>query len=58
MFNGIIYNTGKVVKVNKRLKGINIFLQSNIKIYKSKSLGMSISCDGVCLTLISKKKTF
>ena len=56
MFNGIIYKTGKVVKVNKRPKGINIFLQSNLKIYKTKPLGMSISCDGVCLTLISKKK--
>ena len=55
MFNGIIYNTGRVIKINKRSKGINLFLKSNIKL-KKKSLGTSISCDGVCLTLISKKK--
>ena len=55
MFNGIIYNTGRVIKINKRSKGINLFLKSKIKL-NQKSLGTSISCDGVCLTLISKKK--
>ena len=35
-------------------KGINLFVNSNISV-KSKDLGISISCDGVCLTLISKK---
>ncbi len=56
MFNGIIYNVGKVVRIDKRSKGINLFLKSNLKLYKKKTIGMSISCDGVCLTLISKKK--
>ena len=56
MFNGIIYNVGKVIRINKRSKGINLFLKSNLKLYKKKTIGMSISCDGVCLTLISKKK--
>ena len=55
MFNGIIYNTGNVEKIIKRENGINIFLKSNLKISKKK-IGMSISCDGVCLTLISYKK--
>ena len=54
MFNGIIYSTGIIEKINKREKGINIFLKSNLKINK-KNLGMSISCDGVCLTLMSIK---
>jgi len=54
MFNGIIFNKGKVIKINKRKKGINLFLKTNIKISK-KDLGISISCDGVCLTLISYK---
>ena len=27
MFNGIIYNTGNVIKINKRSKGINIFFK-------------------------------
>ena len=55
MFNGIIFNKGTVTKVIKRKKGVNIFLRSNIKLSK-KDLGLSISCDGVCLTLISCKK--
>ena len=54
MFNGIIYNSGVIKKINNREKGINIFLRSNLKVNK-KNLGMSISCDGVCLTLISIK---
>ena len=55
MFNGIIFNKGKIIDISKRNKGINIFIKSNIKI-SSKQLGVSISCDGVCLTLISYKK--
>ena len=54
MFNGIIFNKGTVTKVEKRKKGINLFLRSTIKLSK-KDLGISISCDGVCLTLISFK---
>jgi len=55
MFNGIIFNKGTVKKVVKRKKGVNLFLRSNIKLSK-KNLGLSVSCDGVCLTLISYKK--
>ena len=57
MFNGIIFNNGVVDKIDKRAKGINLFIKSIIPI-KYKDLGISISCDGVCLTLISfKNKT-
>ena len=52
MFNGIILNQGIVKKIAKRRKGINIFIKSSLKVGKT-SIGMSISCDGVCLTLIS-----
>ena len=52
MFNGIILNLGIVKKIAKRSKGINIFVKSSSKIGKT-SIGMSISCDGVCLTLIT-----
>ena len=55
MFNGIIFNKGTVVDIFKRSKGINIFLKSNLKL-NNKDVGMSIACDGVCLTLISIKK--
>ena len=54
MFNGIIFNQGIVHKIIKRNKGINLFIKSNLPI-KYKDIGISISCDGVCLTLISKK---
>jgi len=54
MFNGIIFNQGKVDRILNRKKGINLFIKSNIPI-KSKDLGISISCDGTCLTLVSKK---
>ena len=54
MFNGIIYNQGFVSKIKKRSKGINLFIKSNLKISK-KDIGLSIACDGVCLTLISYK---
>ena len=52
MFNGIIFYQGQVKKITKRKKGINIFIYSKLKISK-KDIGMSISCDGVCLTLIN-----
>ena len=52
MFNGIIFNQGKIKKIIKRKKGSNLFLKSNLKLSK-KDLGISICCDGVCLTLIS-----
>ncbi len=55
MFNGIIFNQGVVIKIERRKKGINLFLKSNLKLKKN-NIGMSISCDGVCLTLISLKK--
>ena len=59
MFNGIIYNTGKVISVKKTKKSIFIGVQSNIT-FKKKDLGSSISCNGVCLTLvrINKKKIY
>jgi riboflavin synthase len=54
MFNGIIFNQGVVNKITKRKKGANIFLKSNLIIGK-KDIGVSISCDGVCLTLMNIK---
>ena len=54
MFNGIIYNQGVITKIIKRPKGLNIFVKSNLKISKN-DIGLSVACDGVCLTLISYK---
>lgn len=54
MFNGIIFNKGTIKEILKRPKGINIFIKSDIKLSK-KDIGVSVACDGVCLTLISIK---
>jgi len=54
MFNGIIYNQGTVTKIIKRPKGLNIFVKSSLKV-SNKDIGLSVACDGVCLTLISFK---
>ena len=55
MFNGIIFNQGLVKRIKRHKNGINLYLKSNLKVTK-KSLGSSIACDGVCLTLISVRK--
>ena len=59
MFNGIIFNTGKVKSIIKKGNSIYVGIQTNIKLTK-KDLGSSICCDGVCLTLdnIIKNKIF
>ena len=55
MFNGIIFNQGIVKEIIKRPKGFNIFIKSNLKL-TDKNIGISVACDGVCLTLITMKK--
>jgi riboflavin synthase len=55
MFNGIIFKQGIIKKINKRATGVNIFIKSDLKL-TNKDVGVSVSCDGVCLTLISIKK--
>ena len=54
MFNGIIFNKGSITKILKRPKGINIFIKSDLKL-SMRDIGISVACDGVCLTLISIK---
>ena len=54
MFNGIIYNTGRIKSVKKYKNSIFIGIESNLKFAK-KDLGSSISCNGVCLTLVAIK---
>ena len=55
MFNGIIQNIGIVRELNCRNKGVQLLIKSDIKL-KKKENGLSISCDGVCLTLESFKR--
>ena len=54
MFNGIIFNKGIIKKISKRSNGINIFIKSDLKL-NSKDIGVSVACDGVCLTMLQIK---
>ena len=59
MFNGIIYNQGKVINTFKNPRYISgslvIEIESDIKFNKN-DIGESVCCNGVCLTLIRIKK--
>ena len=55
MFNGIIYNTGKVKSIKKTKKSIFIKIKTKIK-FAQRELGSSVSCDGVCLTVVNINK--
>ena len=56
MFNGIIYNQGLIKSIKKNPKHVLgssvIEIKSNI-FFKKQDIGESVSCDGVCLTLIN-----
>ena len=51
MFNGIIFNVGKVETIKKEKKSFLISISSNLRILKT-DIGSSICCNGVCLTLV------
>ena len=55
MFNGIIYNTGKVSYIKKENKSYYIGINTNLN-FKKKDIGSSVSCNGVCLTIENIKK--
>ena len=55
MFNGIIYNTGIVKKIEIKKKNCSLDIYSTIKLSR-KDIGSSISCSGVCLTVEKIKK--
>ena len=55
MFNGIIKNTGRVKKINKKNNNTILEIFSNIKLKKDE-VGSSISCSGACLTVESYHK--
>ena len=51
MFNGIIYNQGFVKSIKKKKHSSVVEIITFMK-FKKSEIGSSISCDGVCLTLI------
>ena len=54
MFNGIIFNTGKVKLIKKESKSILVRIDSKLS-FTRKDLGSSVCCNGVCLTLVNVK---
>ena len=54
MFSGIIENKGFVFKFEKH-EDYRLVLDTNLK-YKDIKKGSSVCCNGICLTVISKKK--
>jgi len=59
MFNGIIFNTGKVISIKKNNKSSYIGIQTKIN-FNRNDIGSSVCCDGVCLTVekVYKNKIF
>tara|TARA_B100000886_G_scaffold337524_1_gene298410 strand:- start:777 stop:1364 length:588 start_codon:yes stop_codon:yes gene_type:complete len=55
MFNGIIFHKGKIKSIKRQDKSILVGIESNLKIKKNE-IGSSISCNGVCLTLVRVDK--
>ena len=54
MFSGIIENIG-TVKEYKKLKDYRLVLDTDLN-FKDVKKGSSVCCNGVCLTVTSKKK--
>ena len=54
MFNGIIYKTGIILKINKGNNYSEVTLKTNFK-FKKKEIGSSLCCNGTCLTITKFK---
>jgi len=50
MFNGIIFNTGKVKSIKRSANNAFIGIETGLK-FTINDLGSSVSCNGVCLTV-------
>ena len=59
MFNGIIFNTGKIKNITKRKNSVYVGIQTKIN-FNKRDIGSSVCCDGVCLTVekVFKNKIF
>ena len=55
MFNGIIYNTGKIHSIERKKNSLFIGINSKLK-FNIREIGSSVCCDGVCLTLVKIRK--
>ncbi len=55
MFNGIIFNIGKIKLIKRNKNSIFIDIETSLK-FSKEEIGDSVSCNGVCLTITSIKK--
>ena len=55
MFNGIIFSTGIVKLIKKNNNSIYIGINTKLK-FTQKDIGSSVSCNGVCLTIVKVKR--
>ena len=55
MFNGIIYSTGIIKSVKKNTDSFLISVKTKL-MFSRKDIGSSVSCNGVCLTIVNIKK--
>ena len=55
MFNGIIYNKGKIHSIVKTKNSLFIGIKTKLK-FNLMEIGSSVCCDGICLTLVKIKK--
>ena len=50
MFNGIIINTGKINKIEKKSNNCLLLIKTKMN-FKKNEIGSSVSCSGACLTV-------
>ena len=55
MFTGIIQDVGKIVSLDTKNKDILLGIETNLSLNKT-HLGDSISCSGICLTVVAINK--
>ncbi len=57
MFSGIVQTTGKIQEIKNKNNKVYFFIEAK-NFLKDVKIGESINCDGVCLTVVKKKKNF
>lgn len=55
MFSGIIASTGKIVRLDPREMGVSLVIDAGTLDLSDVSVGDSIACSGVCLTVIARE---
>ncbi len=54
MFSGIVAATGKIIRIDPREKGLTLVIDAGALDLDDVSVGDSIACSGVCLTVVAR----